>query len=216
MSTVELEERLQELRSWQARRLAMTYDDFRRDPHCAAAVEFFLSDLYGPRDLSRREQDLAWILERFRRALPEAACDLLGRALELQALTGELDRAMALQIQGALSEASYAAAYRAVARPEARQRQIDLIVGIGADLERLVANAWIARALRAAHLPAHAAGFGALQDFLERGFAAFRGMGSAQPLLSAIRERETRLMQALLAGADVPPAAPCSPSVPCC
>ncbi len=41
---------------------------------------------------------------------------------------------------------------------------------------------------------------GALQGFLEPGFAAFRRMKAAQPLLQAIRDRETRLMDALLRG----------------
>ena len=55
-------------------------------------------------------------------------------------------------------------------------------------------------ALRAAHVPAHAAGFGVLQDFLERGFAAFRNMSEAAPLLRKIRERETQLMEQLFSG----------------
>jgi len=54
------------------------------------------------------------------------------------------------------------------------KRQVDLVLLIGADLSRLVRNFWIELALRAAHLPAHVAGFGVLQDFLERGFTAFR------------------------------------------
>jgi hypothetical protein len=55
-------------------------------------------------------------------------------------------------------------------------------------------------AVRAAHIPSHAAGFGVLQDFLERGFAAFRELHGAAPLLQAMRERETRRMQELFAG----------------
>jgi hypothetical protein len=50
------------------------------------------------------------------------------------------------------------------------------------------------------HFPAHAAGFGALQDFLERGFAAFERRGGAERFLQAVRDRELALMQALLAG----------------
>jgi hypothetical protein len=48
----------------------------------------------------------------------------------------------------------------------------------------------------------------ALRDFLERGYDSFKTMGSAQRLLEAVRERETRIMEALLAGSDAPFALP--------
>jgi hypothetical protein len=105
---------------------------------------------------------------------------------------------------GPVTQESYAAAYRAVGRPEARRRQIELVLTIATDLERVVRHAWVGLALRAARVPAHAAGFGALQDFLERGFAAFHRMKDAGRMLSAIRERETRLSAALLEGDQHP------------
>jgi hypothetical protein len=196
---------LSELRAWQAARLASTYGDLLHDPECVDAVKFFLTDLYGPQDHTRRDQDLARAWSILSRTLPRAALGLLERALELQTLTAGLDQAMAQQLAaGPVTQESYAAAYRAVGRPEARRRQIDLVLTIATDLERVVQHAWVGLALRAARVPAHAAGFGALQDFLERGFAAFRRMKNAERMLSAIRERETRLCTALLAGNPAP------------
>jgi hypothetical protein len=194
-------ERLRVLRAWQARRLASTYEDLRRDPRYTEAVEFFLNDLYGPQDFSRRDQELSRAITPLRRALSAAALEVLAKAIELDVLTAELDQGMLEQLpERPLTDASYALAYRALGRPAERQRQIDLTVSIGAGLERLVRRRWIGIALRAAHRPAHAAGFGVLQRFLERGFAAFGRMGSARALLQAIRERETRLMETLLRG----------------
>ncbi|HVP32188.1 MAG TPA: hypothetical protein VMT09_00940 [Steroidobacteraceae bacterium] len=196
---------LQELRAWQAARLASTYGDLLHDPGCVDAVKFFLTDLYGPQEHTRRDQDLARAWSILSRTLPRAALGLLERALELQTLTAELDEAMARQLAaGPVTQESYAAAYRAVGRPEARRRQIDLVLSIATDLERVVRHAWVGFALRAARAPAHAAGFGALQDFLERGFAAFRSMKDPGRMLDAIRERETRLCTALLAGGATP------------
>jgi hypothetical protein len=206
-----LGERLRALRAWQARRLARTYEGLRREPRYTAAVEFFLNDLYGPQDFSRRDLELSRALAPLRRALPATLLGVLAKAIELDVLTLELDQGMLEQLpEGPLTNASYAMAYHALGRTAERQRQIDLTVSIGADLERLVRQRWIGLALRAAHLPARAAGFGLLQQFLERGFASFRGMGSARPLLQAIRERETRLMDTLLrgdplAGSPLPP-----------
>ncbi len=208
-------ERLRELRVWQAARLASTYEDLLHDPACADAVRFFLTDLYGPEEHPRRDSDLGRAWGILSRTLPRAALGLLERAVQLQALTAQLDEAMVQQLPaGPVTGESYAAAYRAVGRPEARLRQIDLVLGIAADLDRLVRHAWMALALRAAHVPAHAAGFGALQDFLERGFAAFRRMQDAGRMLSAIRERETRLSAALLEGGAAPLPADASGTAP--
>jgi len=193
------------LRTWQAERLARTYDDLRQDPRYGAAVEFFLTDLYGPQDFTRRDGDLRRLGRLVKHALPDAALQVLQSTFTLQSLSEELDGAMAENLAaGAVTGASYAAAYRRVGRADARRRQIDLLIAIGEDLDRLVRHSWIALALRAAHVPAHAAGFGALQDFLERGFAGFRRMKGAKPLLAAIRQRETRLMEALFNGAADP------------
>ena len=198
-------ERLRELRAWQAARLASTYHDLLGDPECVDAVTFFLTDLYGPQEHPRRDQDLGRAWSVLSRTVPRAALGLLERAIELQTLTAQLDEAMVRQLAaGPVTWESYAAAYRAVGRPEARRRQIELILTIAADLDRVVRHAWVALALRAARVPARAAGFGALQDFLERGFAAFRRMKDAGRMLSAIREREARLSAALFTGTTVP------------
>jgi hypothetical protein len=197
----ELGARLRELRAWQAARLAHTYADLGADPRYTRAIEFFLTDLYGPRDFSQRERQFARAWRYLKRTLPDAALAALERALELEALSTDLDHALvAILPAGPPTAAGYAKAYREVGRRAARERQIALVVAIGEDLNRIVKHAWIGAALRAAHVPAHAAGFGVLQDFLERGFAAFRNMSEAAPLLRKIRERETQLMEQLFSG----------------
>ena len=76
----------------------------------------------------------------------------------------------------------------AIGRTDARRRQIDLVVSIGTDLERLVAFPLVGVALWAARIPAHLAWYSVLQNFLERGFDAFRRMGAARVLLRSQRQ----------------------------
>jgi hypothetical protein len=195
--------RLRELQGWQAARLARTYEDLRSVPRYARAIEFFLTDLYGPGNSSARDRDLARAWRYLRRTMSPAMLEVLARAVELQVLTAELDLAMVAALPpGPITAASYATAYRAVARRDHRRRQIELVVTAGEELDRVVRHAWVGLALRAAHVPVHAAGFGALQDFNERGFAAFRVMNGAEYFLGCIQRRETRLMEALLSAAD--------------
>jgi hypothetical protein len=198
-----LQRRLRDLQGWQAERLASTYDDLRRQPRYQQALEFFLSDLYGPSDFSLRDRQLARAWRHLRRALPPSLMEALARAVELQVLTLELDLAMAAALPaGAITVSSYRTAYGVVDCRGERERQIELIIRIGQDLDAAVRRRWVGLALRAARLPAHAAGFGALQDFLERGYAAFQAMQGAAALLEAIEERERCLMTALLSGVD--------------
>jgi hypothetical protein len=207
------------LRRWQGERLAATYADLSREPRYLPAVRFFLDDLYGPVPFTQRDDDLrrAWSI--LRRTLPAPAMQALGKAIELEVLTHELDERVAHALACAqVDAATYTAAYAAVGDAPARARQVDLVVGVGDDLDRIVRFPFIGFALRMAHRPAHAAGFGALQDFLERGFAAFERMGSAVGFLATIRERETALMRGLLAGdaaavaAVAPPGAVAAPA----
>lgn len=192
--------RLAALRIWQAARLASTYADLRRDGRYRPAVDFFLTDLYGPRGSAARDEDLARAWPILKRTLPGAALEILERAVTLDVLSAELDLDMADHLSAALTAASYGETYRRVGRPADRERQIALLLAIGEDLERIVRRRWIGIALRAAHAPAHAAGFGALQDFLERGFGAFREMRGAQAFLETVRKREGAFMQSLFAG----------------
>jgi hypothetical protein len=197
--------RLRELRCWQAARLAGTYADLGGDPGAAGAIDFFLSDLYGPHEALARDADLTRAWRLIKRALSPAMLEVLSMALELDVLSTELDLELAERLPpGPITAQAYAQAYRAVGRREARRRQIHLIVAIGNALARTVRNPIIALALRAAHAPAHLAGFGALQDFLERGFGAFRRLAQPARLLATIEQRELRLMETLLAGGTIP------------
>lgn len=204
----ELAARLRELRAWQAGRLAHTYADLRTDPQSGRAVDFFLSDLYGPHDFTGRDAQLMRAWSVLRRTLPSVTLTILTLAIELQVLSEELDLEVAQHLPaGEITAESYARAYREAGRPEARRRQIELIGAIGERLARAVRIPLVGMALRAARAPARMAGFGLLQDFLERGFAAFARMPSAAPLIEAVGDRETAFMTSLLGNTGGDPAA---------
>jgi hypothetical protein len=195
------------VRAWQADRLARTYPDLLASPRYGPAAAFFLSDLYGPKDFSARDEALARIIPTLTRMLPAAALETIGLAVELDALSEALDQRVAAALRrrqpGAhaleLSEAAYAAAYRAAGSIAERERQIWLVGQIGAALDKLARKPLIAGALRVMEAPARAAGLGALHDFLARGFAAFRGMRGADEFLTIVGTRESRINVRLFA-----------------
>ena len=204
-SSAGLAARLAELQQWQARRLTGTYADLSADPRYHAAVEFFLNDLYGPYDFAGRDADLLRVHRVMERLLPTGARQALELAIELEVLTQRLDLAVAEELEaGPIDEPRYAAAYRRAGNREARERQIELIGINGRSLDEIVKRPIIHRLVHLARAPAHAAGFGALQEFLERGFDAFRTIGGAEPFIATVVARETRIMERLFAGTPDP------------
>lgn len=197
------------LARWQAERLAHTYADLRSQSRYQLAVEFFLSDLYGPRDFTQRDKDVERIFPLMTRVLSTHAISSITLAMELHALSQEFDAAMVRALggqegfTGEIDAQAYARAYLEVGNAPGRLRQIELVGEVGRVLDSVVDNPLIYAAIKVAHRPAHKMGFGELQDFVERGFDAFRRMKGADEFLETVRSRETAISERLLAG-EVP------------
>ena len=194
-------QRLGELKAWQARRLQRTYADLAAQPRYREATAFFLEDLYAPKDFSARDEAMLKIVPVMTRMLPAAALETASLAIELEALSEDLDHRVARALALApIDGASYADAYRAGSTRRERERQVDLIEAVGGRLDALVRKPLVHRTLKLMRRPAHLAGLADLQDFLERGFDAFRAMHGADGFLAAIRHRETAILNDLFSG----------------
>jgi hypothetical protein len=108
------------LREWQAGRLARTHAVLLAvSPRFGEAAQFFLSDLYGPKDFSSRDEEVERILPLLIKMLPASALRTIALAVELDALSEELDSAMIAELCRAglidcIDEDAYAGAYRVV------------------------------------------------------------------------------------------------------
>lgn len=200
-----LEPWLDVVRAWQGGRLARSFADLAAQPRYETATAYFLHDLYGTHDMSWRARDLGRMLPTLTRWLPQPVLRTLGDAIELDLVSHQFDLSMAgtlRAIGGAalvLDLDTYGRAYRATGTPETRGRQIDLIVDLGRDLDRVVRLPMIAGVLRIARAPALAAGLGEMHAFLERGYAAFRSMRGADEFLAVVATRERAAMRRLFA-----------------
>jgi hypothetical protein len=194
------------LRDWQAARLGRTHRDLLESPRFGAAAKFFLTDLYGPHDISRHVEDVRRIVPVMTRVLPDSGLATVAHAVELNAVSESLDGAMVEAIgerMAFLDEASYGAAYRAIGRTEDRARQIELIELLGNALDKLTHLSLIGATLKMMRKPAQLAGLGELQAFLERGYSAFGAMrGGAGEFVTLVVSRERAISQAVLAGDD--------------
>ncbi len=193
---------LTSLQSFQRQRLATSYADLAAQSRYAAAIDFFLADLYGGRSVRERDQQVQQVLPVMRRMLPPRLQGVLADAFRLQAMSLRLDitLAEALQEQGAVPVdlAAYTRYYALIPRAQ-REEQIALIEALAFALDRSVRKPLVLALMSAMRRPARAAGFGALQQFLERGLRAFRAMGGADEFAAIIVRRETRAMERLYA-----------------
>ncbi|WP_077529491.1 FFLEELY motif protein [Vreelandella utahensis] len=209
-----LEPSIEALGRWQAARLRETHRDLYESPRYHEALDFLLEDLYAPQDFSRRDDDFDRIFPYLVRLSPDSALFTLSQLVELNLISQRLDLAMSewlthergLDVSGieAMSDATYAEAYRACGQVTDRRRQIELVDAVGRDLERYVNHRSLRMGLKMVHQPARMAGLGELYRFITEGVHAFRAMGGVSELLETIRERETRIMDRILAGEPLP------------
>lgn len=200
-----LAETSQAVKALQHARFSTAYGDVLALPRWSAAARFFLDDLYGPGDFTRRDAEFARVVPNLVRLFPDNIVQTVRALAELHALSEHMDTAMgrahvqggaALQVDGA----SYGRAWRQVGEAATRQRQIDLMLEVGRALDRYTRNPLLRHSLRLMRGPAQLAGLGELQSFLENGFDTFGAMRGASPFLELIALRETALAERLFAG----------------
>lgn len=178
----------------QAARFRTTYRDFQSRPASAPAVAFFLDELYGEHDFSRRDEQFGRIAGALERLFPPAVSSLAVDLTEAHALTETLDHAVGLawahQSDATDPAERYVHAWRACGERDGRERQLAVVQHMGRELQRLTRMKPLRLGLRMMRNPARAAGLESLQHFLESGFDAFVSLGDATAFLEAIQTRE--------------------------
>lgn len=197
------------VKRFQARRFAGTYADLLASGTYGAAARFFLEELYSERDYRERDAQFARIAGAVEKLFPRDVADTAAGLARLHALTESLDHALAREVLLASVDdvSGYVRAWKTVGRREDRQRQLETVVAIGAEMTRLTRLPGLRMMLRMMRGPASAAGLSSLQRFLESGFDTFasvtRTRGGAERFVETIREREQHLMDLLFDVDDV-------------
>lgn len=182
----------------QARRFRATYADVLLNPRYKTAAAFFLHELYSDKDYAERDQQFARIASTIAKLFPQAVVNTAAALAEVHALTEELDDLMARQWLASLDatpeldeNARYIACWRKVGDTQARHKQLEVVLLLGKELNRLTRMPGLRTLLRMMRRPAAIAGLSSLQEFLEAGFDAFAGMRGADDFLELIEQRET-------------------------
>jgi hypothetical protein len=192
--SAELDRALHWVKEFQSRRFASTYTDLLNSKEFGAASRFFLIELYGDWDYAQRDAQFARIAGALQSYFPASVVATAVALAQLHALTEELDFAMAnaslhADIQSHEDEClRYLECWRSVDRVTDRTHQLDAVLKVGAELDRLTRIRGLRMMLRMMRGPAKAAGLDALQRFLEAGFDTFSEMSSTKNLAANFLE----------------------------
>lgn len=193
----------------QIARLRMTHADELADARYQPITEFFLSEIYTGLDIEELAREIEKALPVATRMLPDSVMRTAAIAVELNALTGELDEEVArdLLAHGCAehpSDADIIAAYRRCGHFAQRREQMRLLRELGLGLDRYVRSRLITATFKMAARPARMAGLGGLYDFMGQGFAVMKPMKSVAEFLDIFIGREQRILDKLENGSDDP------------
>ncbi len=185
---------------WQMKYLLTFFGDLHERPGYAEAIDFTLSDLTGV-GISKRDSDLERAAPAITRMLPQTALETVAAAAELnaRALETNLSIFRRLLVGGTLpaeiTNRNYCVACREASTLDECVELVHLTTKLGRTLKTLVRVPLLGAMLRAMRGPAHAAGFGALQEFLEAGYTKFRQIPDIDHFLKEIDARMTEVFE---------------------
>ncbi len=195
------------VKRFQALRFKAAYADLLSHARYQQAAQFFLQELYSEADYAERDQQFARIANAIARIFPKAVAETAAALARVHALTEALDDQMARAwlVQSSSTThaingmdcARYLGCWRAVGDEPSRLEQLEVVLQLGRELERLTRKPGLRTLLKMMRRPADAAGLSSLQRFLESGFDAFVAMRGAGEFLKTIDERERAWICAL-------------------
>lgn len=187
---------------WQMAYLLTMFTDLHERPGYGDAIDFTMSDLAGV-GISDRDRDLERASPAITRMLPQKALETIAVAAKLNARVLEVNLGIFTRLQAdnrllaGINARDYCVACRESSTLEECVGMVHLATNLGGALKTLVKVPLLGAMLRAMRGPAHAAGFGALQEFLEGGYTKFREIPDIDLFLGEIDTRMTKFFEAI-------------------
>jgi hypothetical protein len=186
--------------NWQLEYLLPFFSDLYVRKGYAEAIDFTMSDLAGI-GISSRDRDLERAAPAITSMLPLRALETIATAAEMNARVLGINIAICrsllvgTELPAEITELEYCRACRKASSLQECVELVHLLTGLGRTLKSLVGVPMIGMTLRAMRAPAHAAGFGALQEFLEKGYLTFRQIPDIDHFLSEIEIRMVEVFE---------------------
>lgn len=194
---------LEAIQRYQVARMRATHEALFRSPLYGPLCEFFVVDLYGPREAGlARQASLESFVARLRSLVPAWISDGALGLVELQSLSAQLDDRLARALLSAgcsirFSSEEFEEAYFRCDDYADRIRQIALSEACASYAFALSRHRSVGVLLGAARKLHRHASVDSLIAILERGHSALVGMDEIGPFLAAMRAGETAYLDGI-------------------
>lgn len=186
--------------NWQLQYLLPFFSDLHAREGYAEAIDFVINDLAGI-GISSRDRDLERAAPAITTLLPRRALQTIASAAEMNARILEVNIRICRQLQVGdelpqhITETEYCIACRSASSFDECTQIVHLVTRLGGTLKSLVKVPMIGITLRAMRVPAYAAGFGVLHEFLENGYLTFRQIPDVEHFLGEIEHRAIEIFE---------------------
>jgi len=188
-----------QLQTWQSERVLKTHADLIANQETHNATLFLVKEIYAGIDLKILSAQIQRAINAALRILPERVMETSMLALELNALTAELDDQLAhwlFDTMGVddITDETYIEAFRCSADKSLRHQQAALTKQVAVGLDKYVRSRLLYGTFKLVKRPAHKAGIAELYDFMGRGFAVMRPLGSVSVIIDQVVDKEVTII----------------------
>lgn len=195
------------IKSFQNKRLELTYKNLLEDKGMHLACRFFLDQLYCTHDVSLRDHQVERVLPKLEKLLPSGAVGTVRKVIFMDYLAELMDDEICSLISSeewfsdnSLQEKIYINAFRRQGQFALREKQIFLVQEVGESLRKLVRLPFLGGLMRMTRGAAQKAGLEDFHDFLRLGLQAFSALEKPTLFFQVIQEREMSILEGIRQG----------------
>ncbi len=195
-----LNEKLNEVQSWQQERIKRTHSTLFEQPKNQLMADYFLTQLYGGDEFKVLAEQLGRILpkaKKLERLAKESSLEAGSMGIQASILAIELDLHLAqwlLEQELAVNEENMLLAYRTVDEADERRVQINNLKDVCYRTDKDLNSFMLKKAFAMAKGTAYRYNFQPLYDFIDSGFKAMKPLKSVSSFIEPFCARELEVI----------------------
>ena len=170
--------------------------DFMNNLNAKGAINFFLEEIYGTKDLSKRDEEVERFINTMEKLISGDTLEVILNAVNLNLITEKLDNDMALRLRENFSKEDYQKAYLETSK-SLREEQVQIIEQLGSSLSSLVKIPFLGMLMKTMTIPAKAQNVYNLHLFLQKGLEVFKSTKNAKNIISTVANREREYINSM-------------------
>lgn len=178
-----------QVKLFQIKHIESSNQDFIKDSNAKGALNFFLDEIYGIKDLSKRDEEVERFIFTMEKLISKDTLEVIFNAVNLNLITETLDNSLALQLKPNFTEEDYKKAYIQSSK-EQRLEQVEIIEKLGTSLSSLVKIPFLGMLMKTMTIPAKAQNVYNLHLFLQKGLEVFKSTRNANSIIHTVATRE--------------------------